>query len=396
MNTESSSETQFETDRTLIEAELQRLLRQKKFSAAAQMSAFLKYIVAQTLDGNGDRIKAYTVGVDALGKPDSFDAQNDPSVRVLALRLRKCLNASYEHDGGLHHARIVLKVGTYVPEFLKAAQIAEEEHSTLQAGRAPVSDVHTDSTDSQSERAHPVPAGSGQSAGSSTQHGHDASEPEKADSIDISFRTGSWMASGMLVLVVIGWAFNAVQNDSFAQQVASRSTDAHINDTSVWGMPPAVTAALQDADTHRDSAPTVYIPGNVGGPEHINHISMLLGSSLVQRGNVEVVRVSSANAERRITGNGYWLVIEEIPLDSGSAVVAQLLRPDSGAVVMSSTLTLKSDEAGFSEGKMDWIETLASDISNATGPVFRNHCADISLQAADTCLQVAHMTSEDL
>ena len=107
-----------ETDSSLVRAELERLLSDRRFSGARQMSAFLRYIVSETLDGNGNRIKAYTVGVDALGKADDFDAQSDPSVRVLALRLRKSLEAAYVGEPECH-ARIVMTVGSYVPEFYK-------------------------------------------------------------------------------------------------------------------------------------------------------------------------------------------------------------------------------------------------------------------------------------
>jgi len=70
----------------------------------------------QTLEGKADRIKAYTVAVDALGKPASFDPQNDPSVRVLAKRLRDTLTAYYERTTG-HSIRLRLHCGSYVPEF---------------------------------------------------------------------------------------------------------------------------------------------------------------------------------------------------------------------------------------------------------------------------------------
>lgn len=107
-----------ETDASLIRAELERLLSDRRFSGARQMSAFLRYIVSETLDGNANRIKAYTVGVDALGKADDFDAQSDPSVRVLALRLRKSLEAAYENEPECH-AVIMMTVGSYVPDFYK-------------------------------------------------------------------------------------------------------------------------------------------------------------------------------------------------------------------------------------------------------------------------------------
>lgn len=98
---------------------LEIVLKDAKFAAAPQMSAFLKFVVMQTLEGKADRIKAYTVAVDALGKPSTFDPQNDPSVRVLAKRLRDTLTAYYQRTSG-HKLVLLLKSGSYIPSFVSA------------------------------------------------------------------------------------------------------------------------------------------------------------------------------------------------------------------------------------------------------------------------------------
>lgn len=123
MNSDASKQFPLETDEQTIRAELDRVLGLRRFSGAPQMSAFLRYIVTETLNGHADRIKAFSVGVDALGKPDTFDAQTDPSVRVLALRLRKTLAEVYEDLQGCA-AVIDLRVGTYVPSFYRVAGAA--------------------------------------------------------------------------------------------------------------------------------------------------------------------------------------------------------------------------------------------------------------------------------
>ena len=120
MNSDASKQFPIETDEQTIKAELNRVLGLRRFSGAPQMSAFLRYIVTETLNGHADRIKAFSVGVDALGKPDTFDAQTDPSVRVLALRLRKTLSEVYEDLQGCV-AIIDLRVGTYVPSFYRVS-----------------------------------------------------------------------------------------------------------------------------------------------------------------------------------------------------------------------------------------------------------------------------------
>ena len=64
-----------------VEEALSAVLLDDKFAAAPQMSAFLKYVVTQTLYEDPSRIKAYTVAVDALGKPPTCLLYTSPSPR---------------------------------------------------------------------------------------------------------------------------------------------------------------------------------------------------------------------------------------------------------------------------------------------------------------------------
>lgn len=97
---------------------LGRLLATKPFQASDQMSAFMAYVVGKTLAGEADEIKSYTVAVDGLGKPTSFDPQADPTVRVLAGRVRRALKVYYLESGASDEVRITLIPGSYVPEFV--------------------------------------------------------------------------------------------------------------------------------------------------------------------------------------------------------------------------------------------------------------------------------------
>lgn len=106
-----------------VEEALSAVLLDDKFAAAPQMSAFLKYVVTQTLYEDPSRIKAYTVAVDALGKPPTFDPQNDPSVRVLAKRLRGSLDTYYENNPDVEVV-IEMKAGSYVPHFVRREAVA--------------------------------------------------------------------------------------------------------------------------------------------------------------------------------------------------------------------------------------------------------------------------------
>lgn len=107
-----------------VTAALTAILTTDKFAASPQMSAFLKYVVEQTMIGNTRRIKAFTVGIEALGKPASFDPQTDPSVRVLAKRLRSSLDTYYVQNPDTT-VFIEMKPGCYVPKFLLRSEMKQ-------------------------------------------------------------------------------------------------------------------------------------------------------------------------------------------------------------------------------------------------------------------------------
>ncbi|MEH6457105.1 MAG: hypothetical protein V7749_12315, partial [Cocleimonas sp.] len=72
----------------LVKKQLKRILASKYFKSAKQMQNFLKYIVEKTLAGEGNVIKQYTIGVDALSFPGDFDPEGNPAVRIMGGRVR--------------------------------------------------------------------------------------------------------------------------------------------------------------------------------------------------------------------------------------------------------------------------------------------------------------------
>jgi adenylate cyclase len=77
----------------------------------------LRFVVEETLAGRGDRLKGYTIAVEVFEKPETFDAQSDPLVRVEAGRLRRRLVEYYHGDGESDRVRIELPRGGYAPMF---------------------------------------------------------------------------------------------------------------------------------------------------------------------------------------------------------------------------------------------------------------------------------------
>ena len=71
-----------------VKAQLEKILSSADFVAGKQLSQFLRYVVEQSLNGRSGSIKQYAVAVDALGYGADFDPHTNPTVRVVARRLR--------------------------------------------------------------------------------------------------------------------------------------------------------------------------------------------------------------------------------------------------------------------------------------------------------------------
>jgi adenylate cyclase len=97
--------------------QLERILDSPSFQTTGRLSDFLRFVVQETLAGREHQIKGYTVATRVFGRPDSFDANADPVVRIQAGRLRRRLGDYYSSDGVADPIRIELPKGTYVPVF---------------------------------------------------------------------------------------------------------------------------------------------------------------------------------------------------------------------------------------------------------------------------------------
>lgn len=100
-----------------VEEQLARLRRSPLFSHSRRYPIFLDYVVRKTLDGQSELLKERTVGVEAFGRPSSYDLNADPVVRVTAGEVRKRLAQYYYEPQHQQELRIELRPGSYVPEF---------------------------------------------------------------------------------------------------------------------------------------------------------------------------------------------------------------------------------------------------------------------------------------
>ncbi len=119
-----------------IRLTLEKILASRSFSRSPLLTKFLRFVVESTLDGHGNQIKEYTVGLNVLDKPHHFNPQLDASVRINAIRLRKMLAEFYEQEGNEGEIRIELPKGTYHPrfsQFIKGAELITEERKPVPA-----------------------------------------------------------------------------------------------------------------------------------------------------------------------------------------------------------------------------------------------------------------------
>ena len=102
-----------------IEAQLNRILTSSGFTSSQRLSQFLGYVVKQTLNGQADTIKQYTVAVEGMGFGAGFNPQSNPTVRIHARKLRRALDQYYLKQGSQDPILIDIPKGSYVPNFIE-------------------------------------------------------------------------------------------------------------------------------------------------------------------------------------------------------------------------------------------------------------------------------------
>src|SRR5580692_9720309 len=80
-------------------AQIERIFQSKTFRSSDVLRHLLSYLVDASLAGTADDLKEYTVAVDALGKPSSYDPRQESAVRMQVGRLRQKLTEYYRTEG---------------------------------------------------------------------------------------------------------------------------------------------------------------------------------------------------------------------------------------------------------------------------------------------------------
>ena len=105
-----------QSDQKVVREGLDRVLKSAPFAQSRRRQRFLEYIVNEALAGRGERIKGYNIAREVFDRPEEFDPNTDPIVRMEAARLRDRLREYYEGHGRNDPVRIELPKGTYTPQ----------------------------------------------------------------------------------------------------------------------------------------------------------------------------------------------------------------------------------------------------------------------------------------
>jgi hypothetical protein len=117
--------------RASILQELEAIQTSPYFQTSKRCKQFLSYVVRHRLEGNHERLKERTIGVELFQRPVGYATGDDPVVRVQAGEVRRRLE-QYYHAMSSHSAvRIELHVGSYAPEFRWAPTALPEQESVL-------------------------------------------------------------------------------------------------------------------------------------------------------------------------------------------------------------------------------------------------------------------------
>jgi TolB-like protein/Tfp pilus assembly protein PilF len=98
-----------------VRTQLAKILSSNTFARSERLARFLSFTVEQMLEGRGEQLKEFVVGIEVFDKTDKYDPRIDPIVRVEARRLREKLRKYYETEGRNDPLHIEFPTGTYVP-----------------------------------------------------------------------------------------------------------------------------------------------------------------------------------------------------------------------------------------------------------------------------------------
>jgi hypothetical protein len=108
-----------------IREQLERILRSAAFRHSAQHRTLLAYLVRESCQGHADELKEYSVGVDALGRPEGYNPRQDATARIQTGRLRARLEEYYRTEGAADPLVLSIPKGGFKVHFRNRSAVEE-------------------------------------------------------------------------------------------------------------------------------------------------------------------------------------------------------------------------------------------------------------------------------
>lgn len=80
-------------------AQIDRILQSRTLHSSQGLRRLLQFLADKSLCGEADQLKEYSIGIDAFGKPSTYDPRQDSTVRIQVGRLRQKLVEYYQTEG---------------------------------------------------------------------------------------------------------------------------------------------------------------------------------------------------------------------------------------------------------------------------------------------------------
>ena len=309
--------------------------------------------------------------MDALGKPPDFDAQTDPSVRVLALRLRKTLAACYEEQQDCR-ARIVLSVGTYVPLFLKASPVERPDSEPQVAGSTAVIDSSGGQTGGGKDSTGIVTVVPG--ALQSANENADSLASDKRDSKSKSvigfgtsnaLLTGIFLLAAILMLVVTGVKRNATDSDQ--QQLTQADSESQ---SGILATTDSASSALAPAGTR----PVVYVSVLDQTDPWTRLVSMSMSQTLALAGTVDVIHHSDI-VDVGYSPGDYQLLVSSMFMEESIHLDTQIVNLLDGLVLFADSTQLFAAADQLTADSLQQLQEVSANMAALQGAIYQDFCS---------------------
>src|ERR1044072_4499789 len=115
--------------------QVERILASKTFESSEVHRRLLHFLSEKSLSGEAERLKEYTIGLEAFGKPESYDPKQDSIVRLQVGRLRQKLAVYYQSESNGDPLLVTLPKGAFKLNF-EAFAAEHQEMAPSPQGRS--------------------------------------------------------------------------------------------------------------------------------------------------------------------------------------------------------------------------------------------------------------------